>query len=189
MPNQAPTYPLFQITRRGPRANKTVRLPLALAACFAGVAFIESNTPNKDQDESGGAALADGTRPFAGFITRDVLAAVNGAPAVPVPTYAELSTGGNPNLPYETAFSAGGEASLEDADEYEAEGAAFVSSGNGGRDITAATALGTKLSFYGGVTSVAQTNDIAEFELAEIQTASTPGNVRIRARRLYGVKV
>ena len=186
MAKQAVTYPLFQITKKGPRNNKSVTLPLALAACSAGTAFMEG-TPAADQDGSCLVALHTGTKLFAGFITRDVLAAVGGVPAVPIPTYSELSTGGNPNIPYETAFSAGLEGSLEDADEYEAEGAAFVSSGNGARDITAATTIGTKLSFYGGVTCVAQSNDRAEFELAEIETPSVVGNIRIRARKIYGV--
>jgi hypothetical protein len=188
MAKQSPTLPLFQVIRRGARPNKTVTLPITLAACSAGTAFIEGNPP-KDQDASGVVALADGSEPFAGFVTRDVLAAVNGVPAVPVPTYAELSTGGNPNIPYETAFSAGTEASLEDADEYEAEGPSFVSSGNGGRDITAATALGTRLSFYNGVTCIAQTGNWSEYYLAEQETPSTPGNVRIRARRIAGTTV
>lgn len=185
MAKQAPTYPLFQVIRKGPRPNKTVTLPASLAACGAGTAFIEV-TPAADQDASGLVALADGSKVFAGFITRDVLAQVNGAPQVPVPTYSELSTGGNPNLPFETAFSAGLEGSLEDADEYEAEGSAFISSGNGGRDITAATAIGTRLSFYGGVTCVAQAGDHSEFELAEIETPSTAGNLRIRVKKFYG---
>ena len=124
---------------------------------------------------------------FIGFITRPVLAAVNGAPAVPVPTYAELSTGGNPNIPFETAFSAGLEASLEDAEMYEAEGSDFIAgSGNGNRTLTSSTPIGSKLSFTGGKTCVAASGDISEYILAEIQTPSTPGNLRIRARKTYG---
>ncbi len=189
MAKQSPTVPLFQITVKGPRPNRTVRFPINLAACSAGAAFMESNTPNKDQNDSGGCALSDGTKLFAGFVTRDVLAATAGSPTTPVPTYAELSTGGNPNLPFETAFSAGFEGSLEDAEMYEAEGVTFVSSGNGASDVTAATAIGTKLSFLGGVTCVAQTGQRAEFELAEVQVPSVAGNVRIRARKIYGVTV
>ena len=188
MAKQAPTYPLFQVIVKGPRPNRSVTLPLALAACGAGTAFMEG-TPAADQDASGLVALHDGSKLFAGFITRPVLAAVNGAPAVPVPTLAELSTGGNPNIPYETDFSAGGEGSLEDAEQYEAEGVNYVSSGNGAHDITAGTAIGTTLSFYGGKTSVAQSGERAEFELAEIETPSVPGNIRIRARKIYGVTV
>ena len=186
MSYQSPTYPLFQVIRRGPRPNKSVRLPITLAAKPAGTAFIESTNPNTDQDDSGGCALADGSLLFAGFITRDILAAVNGAPAVPAPTYAELSTGGTPDIPFETAFSAGLEGSLEDADEYEAEGPAFISSGNGAYDLTAATAIGTRCSFYNGVTCAAQSGQHAEYELAEIQTPSTPGNLRMRFRKIYG---
>ena len=185
MANQAPTYPLFQVIRKGPRPNKTVSLPISLGSCPAGTAFIEA-TPAADQDNSATVALATGAKLFAGFITRDVLGATNGVPTVPVPTYSELSTGATPNIPFETQFSAGFEGSLEDADEYEAEGATLVSSGNGGRDITASTTIGTRLSFYNGVTCIAQAGDHSEFELAEIQTPSTAGNIRIRARKSYG---
>ncbi len=185
MSRQAVTYPLFQITKKGPRHNKSVTLPIGLAACSAGTAFMEGTAP-ADQDGSCVVALHTGTKLFAGFITRDVLAAIAGVPAVPTPTFAELSGG---NIGFETAFSAGLEGTIEDAEEYEAEGAAFVSSGNGARDISALTALGTKLSFTGGVTCVAQTGDRAEFELAEIETPSVSTNVRIRARKIYGVTV
>jgi hypothetical protein len=190
MATQSPTYPFFQIIVKGPRPNRSVTLPIGLAAQFAGAPTMEG-TPAADQDASGLIALSDGSKLFAGFITRDVLAAVNGVPAVPVPTYSELSTGGNPNLPFENAFSAGLEASIEDADQYEAEGVNMVSSGNGARDITAATAIGTALSFYVqangiSVTCVAQTGNYSEFQLAEIQTPSVAGNVRIRARKVYG---
>ena len=192
MANQAPTFPLFQVIRKGPRPNKSIRFATNLAAQLAGIAFIESSTPNKDQDDSGGCALADGTRSFAGFVTRPVLAQVGGLPAVPVPTYSELSTGGNPNIPFEEAFSAGLEGSLEDADEYEAEGSTFLAtnSANGSNtnnDLTAATTVGTKCSFLGGKTCKATTAQVAEFEVAEVQTPNTAGNLRMRFRRIYGV--
>jgi len=186
MSNQAPSRPLFEVIRRGPRPNKTVTLPAA-ATAPAGTAYQEASSTNAespaDQDFSGGCVLADGTRPFGGFVTREIII------GVPVPTYAELSVGGNPSLPLETQFSAGGEGSLEDADEYVAEGTGYLSSGNGARDITNATAIGTKCSFYGGKTAAAQSGQVAEFELAEIQTPVVPGNVRARFRRLYGVTV
>lgn len=185
MSQQAPTYPLFQIIRKGPRNNRSVTLPLTLAACSAGTAFMEG-VPVADQDASALVALSDGTKLFAGFITRDVLAAVGGVPVVPTPTLAELSGSAAARIGFETQFSAGLEGSLEDADEYEAEGVA-LSSGNGARDLTALTAIGTKLSFYGGVTCIAQSTNRAEFELAEIQTPSVAGNLRIRARKIYGV--
>ena len=189
MANQAPVKPLFQVTRRGPRPNRSILLPLNLAACFAGTAFMEAAAP-AGQDASEVVALADGSKEFVGFITRDVLAAVNGVPAVPVPTYAELSVGAAPSLPMETAFSAGLEGSVEDADEYEAEGPAFISSGNGGgRDLAANTALGTRTSFYNGVTSIGLTGQRAEFYLAEWVTPQVPGNLRGRFARIYGDKL
>lgn len=183
--NVSPTYPLFQVIKRGPRSNKSVTLPLALAACPAGTAFMDA-TPAADQDLSGSVALATGALMFQGFITRDVLAAVNGVPAVPVPTYSELSQGASPNIPFETQFSAGLEGSLEDAQEYEAEGTGFISSGNGASDVTAATAIGTRLSFLNGVTCVAQANQWSEFVLAEFQTPSVAGNLRIRCEKIFG---
>jgi hypothetical protein len=142
------------------------------------------------QDGSEVVVLADGSKEFAGFITRDVLAAVNGVPAVPMPTYAELSVGAAPSLPLETAFSAGLEGSVEDADEYEAEGANFLSLANGsGMDWAANTAVGTRASFYNGVTSVAISGDRAEFYLAEWITPQVPGNLRGRFARIYGDKL
>ena len=186
MSNQAPSRPLFQVTLRGPRPNKSVTLPAGITVS-AGTAYQEASGAGvqnpADDNFSGGVVLADGTRPFGGFVCRDV------AVGVPVPTYAELSTGGNPSLPLETKYQAGGEGSLEDADTYECEGTDFISSGNGGRDITVNTAIGTKCSFYGGKSAVAQTGQVAEYELAEIQTPVTPGQVRARFRRLYGVTV
>lgn len=183
-----PVKPLFQVTRRGPRPNKTVTLPINLAACPAGTAFMEAAVPD-GQDASEVVAPSDGSKEFCGFITRDVLAAVGGVPAVPVPTYAELSIGMSPSLPLEAAFSAGLEGSVEDADEYEAEGTQFISSGNGNRDITADTAVGTRVSFYNGVTAVAQSGQRAEFYLAEIETPQVAGNVRARFQRIYGDKI
>ncbi len=178
-----PIKPLFQVIRRGPRPNKSVRLASNLSACPAGTAFIEASTPNKDQDDSGGCALSSGTRPFAGFITRDVIT------TVPTPTYSELSQGMPPSLPLETAFQAGYEASLEDADEYEAEGSDFITSSGGANDLTAATTVGTKCSFLSGKSCKATTGQVAEFEVAEIQTPVVTGNTRIRFRRIYGVTI
>ncbi|MDE2101796.1 MAG: hypothetical protein KGL39_31405 [Patescibacteria group bacterium] len=188
MANQAPVKPLFQVTRRGPRPNRSVSLPISLAACSAGTAFMSSATP-AGNDASEAVALADGSLEFLGFITRDVLAAVNGVPAVPVPTYAELSIGAAPSLPLETAFSAGLEGSLEDADEYEAEGA-FISSANGsGRDWAGNEAIGTRASFYAGQTCKGISGQRAEFALAEWTTPQVAGNIRGRFTRIYGDKL
>jgi hypothetical protein len=185
--NQPVVKPLFQVTRRGPRPNRSVALPITLAACSAGTAFMEA-TPSLDSSEA--VALADGSMEFLGFITRDILAAINGVPAVPVPTYAELSVGAAPSLPLETAFSAGLEGSLEDADEYEAEGPSFISSGNGGgRDLAANTPIGTRVSFYGGVTAIALSGQRAEFFLKEMQTPQVAGNLRMAFARIYGDKL
>jgi len=188
--HQAPSRPLFQVIRRGPRPNKSVTLPAGITVS-AGTAYQEASGANvqtpADQDFSGGVVLADGTRPFAGFVTRDV------AVGVPVPTYSELSVGGNPSLPLETKFQAGGEGSLEDADEYECEGSEFISSGTGSssgtgaRDISPASAIGSVCSFYNGRTAIAAAGQYGEFELAEIQVPSIPGNMRARFRRIYGV--
>ena len=187
MANQPTVKPLFQVTRRGPRPNRSVSLPLTLAACSAGTAFMQA-TPSVDNSEA--VTPADGSLEFLGFITRDILAAVGGVPAVPVPTYAELSVGAAPSLPLETAFSAGLEGSLEDADEYEAEGPAFISSGNGGgRDLAANTAIGTRTSFYNGVTSIALSGQRAEFYLKEVQTPQVAGNLRFAFARIYGDKL
>ena len=166
--------------------NRSVTLPLNTAACSAGAAFMQATAP-AGNDASEGVILADGTKGFLGFITRNVLAAIAGAPAVPVPLYAELAVGAAPSLPLETSFSAGLEGSVEDADEYEAE-TPFLCSGSGASyDITADTPLLTRCSFKAGMTCIASGSGIrAEFYLSEIVTAQVSGSVRGRFVRLYG---
>lgn len=179
MSNQSPTIPLFQILFKGPRQNRTVTLPTGLT-CSAGTAFMDA-TPAADQDASGNVVVADGSKLFRGFVTRDVIT------SVPTPTFSELSTAGDrPNIPFESQFQAGFEGTLEDANEFEAEGP-FLSSGNGAKDINAATAVGTPCSFVNGVVCVAATGQYAEFLLAEQQTPSIAGNVRCRFEKQYGI--
>lgn len=183
-----PTYPLFQVIRRGPRANKTIRIPSNFGAQPVGVALIESATPNPDQDDSGGCALADGTAPFIGFITRAIVT------TTPVPTFSELATAGDaPNIPFETAFLVGDEGSTEDADEYEAEGIGYLAIGpsaNGTdttQDLGTNPAVGTMCSFLKGLTCKAKTGQWAEYQVAEVEAnPSVAGNVRIRFRRVLG---
>lgn len=167
--------------------NRSVTLPLNTAACSAGAAFMQATAP-AGNDASEGVILADGTKGFLGFITRNVLAAIAGVPAVPVPLYAELAVGAAPSLPLETSFSAGLEGSVEDADEYEAEGTTFICSGSGASyDILVTTPLMTRCSFKAGTTCIASGSGIrAEFYLAEIVTPQVVGNVRGRFVRLYG---
>jgi hypothetical protein len=175
-----PTNPLFQILHRNAaRPNKSVTLPSG--ASSAGIAYVE-DTPAADQDGSRLVKLADGVRPFSGFITRDVIV------GTPTPEFAELAASGDaPDLPMESAFSGGGEGSLEDADEYEAEGPTYISSGNGAQDILPGTAVGTKCSFLNGKTCKAASGQVAEYELAEQLVPAVAGNVRCRFRRLAGV--
>jgi hypothetical protein len=187
MANQSVVKPQFMVTRRGSRPNKSVTLNINLAAQSAGAAFMEDASAPNGQDASELVTLATGAKPFAGFVTRDVLAATGGVPTVPMPTYSELSEGMSPSLPLETQFSAGTEGSVEDAEEYEAESSVFLSSANGGgRDFTGATPIGTRCSFYNGVTCIAVTGQVAEYYLAEWETPQTTGNLRGRFVRIYG---
>ena len=189
MANQAPAVPFFQVIRRNDaRPNKTVTLPPSTQpdqtiVAFAGAAYQECYPGDSnyiaDQDNSVGVKLAVGDRPFAGFVTRNVQV------GTPRPTYSELA-GGAASLPLQSAFTAGTAGSLEDADEYVAEGPNFISSGNGNKDITTSTPIGTKCSFINGTSCVAQAGQVAEYELMEFQTPTEPGNIRCRFRRVYG---
>lgn len=162
---------LFQILRRGARQNKSLIVPAV--AQSMGTAFQESAT-------AGTAELADGTKPFAGFVTRDI------ATALPTPSIAELT--GQGAQPLEQPFLGGYEAGLEDAEEFVAEGADFIYSGTG--QITAATALKSKCGFKNGQIRVAQTGEYAEFMLVEKQTVEvSTNNVRGRFERIHGVVI
>ncbi len=167
---------LFEITRRGSRQNRSLVAPAAVAQPF-GTAFQQSAAA-VNAEGSNLAELADGTKPFDGFVTRGIIT------ALPGPTYADMGMG---QQPLEQDFLAGYEVGLEDADQYQAEGA-YLYSGTG--QITSATALKTKCSFRDGKTVVAQTGQYAEYMLIEKLTPEVAtNNVRGRFERIRGVIV
>jgi hypothetical protein len=161
-----PNPSTFEITKRSPRPYRSLLLP-ASAAATRGTAYIE------DTANPGKAKLADGTLPIAGFVTRPVL--VGG------PTINDAIMPNRIELP----FADGDYGSFEHAEEAEAEtyGEQLYSGsgGNAAKTITAATPIGTKCSFVGGMFSVAQSNQVAEYYLAEIKPAALPTN-SFRAR-------
>ena len=130
-------------------------------------------------------ALADGTAPLLGFLTR-----------ISLQTGPTLEDAVYPNK-IELPFKSGEEASFEYAEEIEAEGGAgsaaqvpaadsFVVVAPAANAIAANTPVNTPLSFAGGKWQVAVAGQIAEFALVEIQQPVLANNIRIRARRLPG---
>lgn len=125
---------LFEITRRSPLPVRSLVTPASPAT--RGQAFQESAT-------AGTAELADGTKPFAGFITRN--SQVGG------PVLGDVIYPGRLELPFETGFAG----SFEYAEEIEAEGTTFIDTASQYGAITTGTALGTELTFNAGKLSVA----------------------------------
>jgi hypothetical protein len=154
---------LFNITKRSPRPVNSLLTPAT--AAIRGIAMQESAT-------AGTAELADGTKVFAGFMTRP--SQVGG------PALGDVIYPGRLELP----FATGEEGTFEFAEEVVAEGAGYVDSG-----ITGSTALKTPLMFAAGLFAVATSGHFAEFELVELPTPDVAGNVRIRARIIPGYKV
>ncbi len=162
---------LFEITRRGSKQNRSLIVP-AVAKPF-GTAFQESAI-------AGTAELADGTKPFDGFVTRGIVT------ALPTPSIAEAA--GLGAQPLEQDFLGGYEAGLEDADEFIAEGSDYIYSGTG--QITSGTALKTKCGFKNGQIRVTQSGEYAEYMLIEKMTVEvSTNNVRGRFTRIRGVIV
>lgn len=159
----------FEITKRSPRPYKSL-LTAADAAALRGIAFME------DAATAGSAKLADGSVPFAGFITRPVQV---GGPVLGDSIY--------PNR-IELPTASGDAATFEYAEEFEAEGADYLYSGTGG--LTSGTAVGTRCSFKDGKIRSAQTDDIAEFYVAANGlTPEDAGALRIRFGVLNGQKI
>lgn len=173
-----PITSLFEITKRSPRAYKSLVAPLG-AAAGRGIAYIE------DPANPGNAILADGSAPFAGFVTRPIL--VGG------PTLADAIMPNRIELP----FQDGQPITMEYADEVQAEGYdpacvnGFLYSGTGAsaaNTITSATQAQTKCTFMNGQFAVAASGDWAEWTLAQIMPqAQVQGNVRARFTRIEGV--
>jgi hypothetical protein len=144
----------FEITKRSPRPTTSLLTPAA--ACVRG-------QPLQESAVAGQAELADGSKPFAGWLTR--VSQVGG------PALGDVIYPGRLELP----FVAGQEGTTEFAEWIELEGASYLDAG-----ITGATPLKTPLSFKAGLVAVATSGQFVEHMLVEQQTPVTAGNVRIR---------
>ncbi len=168
----------FDITKRSLVPLNSLTTPTPDGSLVAGTVVNERGVAFQFNSTDGQAVLADGTKAFAGFLTRRT--------KVGGPSLEDVVYPGRTELP----FVAGGPASFEYAEEVEVEGAPGVNStwliGTGAGAISATTAAETKLSFSGGAFCVAQTGQNAEFELVAQLTPETSGNVRFRARKLTG---
>jgi len=169
---------LFEITKRSEQQNSSLTTPVA--AAVVGLAFQESAV-------AGAAELADGTKPFIGFVTRAVQV---GGPTVAQLGFGYLGGGVPPIFPggIELPFVAGEHASFEMAEEVEVEGSdyidgtgsdAILGSGQGGT-----SALGTKISFAAGKFCTALTGQSVWGQIVEHMIPEVQPNVRIRVRSL-----
>jgi len=113
--------------------------------------------------------LADGSKPFMGFLTRN---ATVGGPALP-----DIIYPGRLELP----FYSGQAGTTEFGEQIEAEGAQFIDP-----SITGATAANTPLTFANGMFAVATTGKYVEFNLVQQEVPNVAGNVRIRVQTVNG---
>jgi len=169
---------LFEITKRSPRPYKSLVAPTG--ASGRGIAYIE------DPALPGTAKLADGTITNGGFVTRPILAGGPGLADAIFPNRIELPF--SDSDPYGTGANM---ISLEHAEEVEAEGYdplhvnGFLYSG-AGKTITAATPIGTEVSFRNGQFCIAVAGDVVEWEVTEFVSPMIAGNVRVRFTAVHG---
>ena len=164
---------LFEITKRSPRPVVSLLTPAsgqgyALTAGSGLIGYMRG-TPMQESATPGQAELADGTKPFAGFLTRDSQA--GGA------TLADQIVPGRLELP----FVAGEDGSFEFAEEVVAEGPLLIDAG-----LTGATPLKTPISFAAGKFAVAGSGQNAQWVLVELPAPDTTGNVRARFVTMAG---
>ena len=154
----------FEIKRTSPRRNISLLTPSG-TTYPRGTAFQESDT-------LGTAELADGTKAQVYFATREIK---NGGPAL-----ADDVMPGRLELP----FTAGDEASFEDAEVIELEGSDFIYAGTGA--ITGATALDSQIAFKDGKARVAQAGEYVWGLLKSVSlTPEDSGNtLRIQVEKL-----
>lgn len=172
----------MEITKRSPLPYRSLVAPTG--ASGKGRAYIE------DPANPGNAIVADGSKPFAGFVTRPINAGGQ--------TLGDLVYPNRMELPFMDSDPYGAGAnmiSLEFAEEVVAEGYdalginGFLYSG-AGKTITAATAAKTKCSFRNGQFCIAASTDYAEWLLEDATlTPMVAGNVRARFTKIYGVLV
>lgn len=148
------------ITRRSPHSNVSLVIPFAAKA--GTFVMVDTTTPAN-------AALGSGDA--IGVLTRDVVSDLTVTERAVWPGRLELP------------FIVGQQGSVERLDAFEAEGTDhLVTSGTGA--LASNTALGTKLSVYGGKVRVAQTGDREMFRLREILTPEEAGALRIAAEAI-----
>lgn len=158
----------FEIKRTSPSRNVSMLTPTG-NTYPRGTAFQES-------DVLGTAELADGTKAKPMFITRKVL---NGGPVLGDDVYP-----GRLELP----FTAGDEASFEDAEEIELEGADFIYGSTGA--ITSGTALDTEIAFKDGKARAAQSGEYVWGLLKSVSLTpeDSANTLRIRVEKVVGYK-
>lgn len=177
---------LFEVLKRSPLPYRSLVAPTGSKG--RGIAFIE------DTANPGKAILADGSQPFAGFVTRPIKA---GGP--------DLNDDVFPNRaerPFSDTDAFGADSnmiSLENAEEVEAEGydpncvngfLYSASGGNAAKSILPGTALKTKCSFYNGQFSVGVTGQYCEWMLIEKNiTPMVSGNLRCRFIKIPGCTI
>jgi len=197
-----PNPSTFEVTKRSSRPIRSLSGVTGLNAA-RGIAFIE------DPANPGFAKLADGTLPIAGFITRN--AQVGGpsiadailpnrlelpfadtdfqsfeqAEEIQAEGYGSIATLGSAATTGGQAITAGGNVGGVGAQAGTVQWGAFLYSGTGAnaaKTLTAATAIGTKVSYIGGQFSVAVAGQVAEFYLAQVLPPSRPDLNTFRCR-------
>lgn len=131
--------------------------------------------------------LADGTKPLAGFLTREV--------TTDGPTVSDHFWSAAAPTPegkwLEFPEKAGNSVSAQSGLALEVEGGDYINVvSNSASKITSETTVGTRLSFTDGKFCVAQANQHAEFVLVAADlTPEVTGNLRISVTRLAGQKI
>jgi hypothetical protein len=154
----------FDIIRTSPK--RLVSLTTPAVAALRGIAFQDSGGATV-----GTAELADGLKPLAGFLTREVKV---GGPTLNDVVFED----------YLQPFTAGEEASFEKADAFEAEGDNYIDNA-GGDLINAATPLESELSFSAGKLCLRQAGQFAFYRLKAFLAVEDAANtIRIRVEEI-----
>jgi hypothetical protein len=148
-----------EITRQSPSRNISLKSP--------GTAY-PRGTAMQTADNGTDMELCDGTKPYAGFLTRETV--VGG------PVLADHVYPGRLELP----FTAGDEASLEKAEQFEAEGTDFLDAA-----LIASNAVDTEIALIGGKAKAAAQGNYVEFIVAAVLTPQDSDNtVRLRFEKI-----
>ena len=166
------TIMLFELLKRSPRPVVSLLTPASgqgYALPMSGLIGYMRGTPMQESATAGQAELADGSKPFAGFMTRDSQGGGGVLGDMIYPNRLELP------------FVAGEDGSFEFAEEVVAEGANLIDAG-----LTAATPLKTAISFAAGKFAVAISGQDAQFVLVGLPAPETAGSVRARFVTMAG---